>query len=436
MPRRHHPPAHLRYLKARLWNLARPGFWGTAIFLSVVGLVIKEYWTHPDFFTYWQKNQVAANKPANSSLSEEDRAIAADIDNLPILFKSGSDQENSPAAKTLDPTQNTQAKNSKGLSDTLNRKNPTSASESTPKANEKEGNSAPTQKLENPFVVQAENLLRFTNVQSGSKSPEVNGLTPSFSQQDSQNSFGLGTELANKTIFNQNIASQSALQTALNQSKQNQPNFNSTTLTPINPFEPSQLSTQNRRGQTLPSTGSSRDTMNPFNTETGSTQSGLSSGTAYTQPGITNFPQNFISGTGYPQPGLNNQLPQNPIPGTAYTQPGITNIPQTPSSIPNSSANILNQIRRNRLNNINSIQQLPSVAQPTSVVPPTSATSTNIAPYYTPQNQGSVTPNTPAILNNYGNSVLQQAPAPVPQYIYSSPRQIPGQYTGGGQINR
>jgi len=91
---------------------------------------------------------------------------------------------------------------------------------------------------------------------------------------------------------------------------------------------------------------------------------------------------------------------------------------------------------RNRLNITNSGQPLPSVAQPASVVSPnTSATPNNIAPYYTP-NQAGVTSNTPVIPNTYGNSGLQQSPGSVPQSIYSSPGQIPGQYTGGGQINR
>lgn len=87
MPQRHYPPAYLRYLKARLWNLARPSFWGTAIVLSVVGLVIKEYWTNPDFLAKSQTNPVASpQQPVDSSLSAEDKAIAADIDNLPVLY--------------------------------------------------------------------------------------------------------------------------------------------------------------------------------------------------------------------------------------------------------------------------------------------------------------------------------------------------------------
>jgi hypothetical protein len=488
MSRRHHPPAQLRYLKARLWNLARPGFWGTAIFLSVVGLVIKEYWTHPEFFTQWQRNQ-AANQSTNSYISQEDRSIAADIDNLPVLYNTDSDQKTS-LATTPDPKQETQAKNSKGLLEALNSKNPKSASDAQTQASVKENDSVPAQKLENPFVAQAENLLQLPKIQTGS-THQVNTLTPSFNQQ---NPFDLATQLAEKTRPNQNLTSQSALQTAIDQSKsQNQPNLNSTTSTQINPFKPSQLSPDNAGAQNLvPSTGSSRNTTNPLTTGTNTPQSGQIAGTnytqsgfqnipqnrisgtsypqqglnnlfpqnptsipGYTQPGVTNFPQNTISGTSYPQQGLNNLFPQNPIPVPGYPQQGITNqlqtpisrtsypqpqpglvgIPQTPSAVPNRSLMIYNRMMRDRLNNINSTQ-LPNVAQPTFLAPPTSTISPNIAPYSTPQNQGVVNYNTPLIPNNYGNSVLQQAPAPVLQNIDSNPRQIPGQSTGTGQINR
>ncbi|NMG09531.1 hypothetical protein DP117_22665 [Brasilonema sp. UFV-L1] len=102
-------------------------------------------------------------------------------------------------------------------------------------------------------------------------------------------------------------------------------------------------------------------------------------------------------------------------------------VPQTPSAVPNRSVTIFNEMMRNRLNNINSGQQLPSVTQPTSVGYPSSNTLTT--------NQNGVMYNTPVQPNNSGTSVLQPAPAPVPQYIYSSPSQIPGQSTGGG-INR
>ncbi|NMG21779.1 hypothetical protein [Brasilonema bromeliae] len=486
MSRHHHPPAYLRYLKARLWYLARPSFWGTAIFLSVVGLAIKEYWTHPDFFTQWQKNLVADNKPVNSSVLEEDKAMTPDINNLPpVPYNIGNNRAN-PAAKNLASKQNIQAKNSKTLLEALNSKSQTSTSDNKLKLNVKEGDSTPVIELENPFLAQAQNLLQFKNLPNGSNSLGVNALTPSLYQQNlAQNSFGLGTGLPNQTTSNQNGVSESALQTALNQVKSQQStNSNRITSTQKNPFEPSSLlSTENRNSQTLvPSTGFNTNTINPLNVGTGSTQSGAISGTSYIQPGTTpgttypqpSFnnlqPQNLSGGTSYIQPGTGNQL-QTSIPGTAYPQPSFNNlqpqnlsggtsyiqpptanqlqtsipgtaypqakpelvgIPQTPSAIPNRSAIILDQVIKNRLNNINTAQPLSTVTQPTSVPP---SSNTLNAPNYT-SNQGNVINNAPLTSNNDGSVGIQQAPAPVPQYIYPSSTQIPGQYTGGGQINR
>ncbi len=86
MSPQNHSPASVRYLKARLWNLARPSFWGTAIFLSVIGLLIRQYWINPNFFSTVRTENPANTEPLEFFLSEEDKAIAADIDNLPVLF--------------------------------------------------------------------------------------------------------------------------------------------------------------------------------------------------------------------------------------------------------------------------------------------------------------------------------------------------------------
>ncbi|WP_169220400.1 hypothetical protein, partial [Brasilonema sp. UFV-L1] len=294
---RHLPPAYLRYLKARLWILTRPSIWGTAIFLSVVGLVIKEYWTHPDFFTRWQTNQVA-DKPANSSVSEEDTGNAAVLDELSVPYNTDFNQANPPALKTRAPKQNTQATNSKSLLDALNSKSQSSTSDSKLKVTMKEGDSTPVIKLENPFLTQAENLLQLKNFQNGSNSQGVNALSTSLAQQNSgQNSFGLGTALGNQINSSQNNVSESALQTALNQ-----------------------LNNQNQR------TGLNKDTINSSNTlnvGTGSTQSGAISTTSNIQPGVTTQLQNLTPATSNPQAGINNLQPQNPIFGTSNIQPGV-----------------------------------------------------------------------------------------------------------------
>ena len=179
MQRRSYPPASLRYLKARLWNLSRPGFWVTAIFLSAIGLTIKEYWTHPDFLTKIQNKQVASNQPANS-LSKEDKAIAADIDNLPVLYNDAAQTSLPPTVIT--PKENTQPNNSKSLLDALNSTGQTSASEAKSNSSvDAHSSSAPN--LENPFLTKAETLLQVgtsgTNSQlSGSNSSTSSTVQP------------------------------------------------------------------------------------------------------------------------------------------------------------------------------------------------------------------------------------------------------------------
>ncbi|MFQ4141796.1 hypothetical protein [Chlorogloeopsis sp. ULAP02] len=218
MSHRRFNPAFLGNLKTKLWNLSQPSFWGTAIFLSVVGLVVKEYLTHPDHLSAGQKEQVESQKSTDSSLSVEDRAIAADIDNLPVLFYDFEHADITPTAST--PKKNTRTNENKGVSNDL--------SNATSNPGLKLANPAPVPKLENPFVVQAENLLQLKTFQSDRQFSIVNGVTTLPTQ------IGSGENSA----FSQNTAPLSALQTAINRSaSQNLPTGNNTSLTQMNSFE-------------------------------------------------------------------------------------------------------------------------------------------------------------------------------------------------------
>ncbi len=174
-------PPYLRNLQPKLWNLARPSFWGTAIFLSVVGFVIREYWTHPDFFRSQPKQE---QKSADSSLSSEDRAIAADIDNLPVLFY---DFEHTDKTSTANTFANKSSRiDNKGTLEELGNTNSNLGSNlAIPFVSV-----APEK---NPFVVQAENLLQMKNwsgdraidTSKSSPSSEINQsppLLPAFTQ--------------------------------------------------------------------------------------------------------------------------------------------------------------------------------------------------------------------------------------------------------------
>ncbi len=420
MSPRRYPPAYLRYLKARLWNLGRPAFWGTAIFLSVVGLVIREYWANPDFLSQWQNNnQVAAQKATDSSLSSEDRAIAADIDNLPVLI-SDSERAIFPARLGTNK-EKSQANKSKGLLDDLNSKQQQAVdnAKSNPVGIP---DSVPALKVTNPFVVQAENLLQAGTANSSSQLFGVNSSAASSEQPGvAATSSLLGTRSANQTNKSQNPAPISALQAALSELTSQKPSsLNGATSTQTNTI-----------GQTLPS----NSLPNQISPNTGLNTNGnapISPATGYTQPTVTNQPLNSYNnfsgtqplGTSYTQPTVTNQ-PQNsytnfsgtqPL-GTSYNQPTVTNQPQNPYG------------------NLNNVQPLPSVGTPTSAVSPgTYAAPTNIGPNSVQTlNQGIVQPSNQVGYGN-GNVNPSLAPTQSPQSNLAVPPLTPGQY-GGVKIN-
>ncbi|MHC5597151.1 MAG: hypothetical protein ACYTXC_14615 [Nostoc sp.] len=377
MPNRHYPPAYLRYLRARLLNLGRPAFWGTAIFLSLVGLATWEYWSNPDIFVYKQKKQVASQEPVDSSLSEENKAIAADIDNLPVLFNDFDQATLSLTANT--PNEKTEAKESKDLlQNVIDKQKSANDTKLNPGLGVK-GDTSP--EVRNPFVVQTENLLRTGTVDSSNQFLGLKTLNaPSQPTGQEQTSSSLGIGLTNQTNNNQNSLPISPLQSALNQStNQKLSSFNGT-ATQTNAF-----GRVSEPGTTLMSPINSLPSQNSL------PNAGLTTGTGYTSTG-TNLPQN-------PYNNLNNGqvLPSSGLTtGTGYTSTG-TNLPQNP------------------YNNLNNGQVLPNVAPLTP--PATSAAPSNIAPYSSQSpNQGVVTPTNPVGYGNYG---LQQ-PTQLPQSTYGN----------------
>jgi hypothetical protein len=384
MPHRHYPPAYLRYLRARLWNLGRPGFWVTAIFLSVVGLVTWEYWSNPDIFVYKQKNKVTSQTPADSSLSAENRAIAADIDNLPVLFNDFEQATLSLTANT--PKEKTEAKNSKSLlEDVINKQKSASDAKLNPTLGVN-GDTPPV--LKNPFVVQTENLLRTGTVDNNNQFLGIKTLTGASEPTDGeQTSSNLGIGFTNQTNKNQNSASISPLQAILNQStNQKLSGFNGTTATQTNA-----LGRASEPGTTL------MPPINSLSSQNSLPSAGLNTGTGYTSTG-RNLQQN-------PYSNLNNGqvLPNNGL----NTGAGYTNLQQNP------------------YNNLNNGQVVPNVAPGTLPVRPT-----NIAPYSSQiPGQSVVTPTNPMGYANYG---LQQ-PAQPPQSNYGNyglqqPTQSPQNY--------
>ncbi|MDZ7965365.1 MAG: hypothetical protein RM368_10370 [Nostoc sp. DedSLP03] len=392
MPHRHYPPAYLRYLKARLWNLGRPGFWGTAIFLSVVGLATWEYWSNPDIFAYKQKKPVVLQKSADSSLSEENKAIAADIDNLPALF---NDFEQGTSSTANAPEQQTEAKKSKGLlDDVINKQKSANNTKLNPGLGVN-GDTFPAAK--NPFVQQTDNLLRTGTVDSSNPFLGLKTFnTASEPTGADQTSSSLGVGLTNQTNKNQNSLSIDPLQAALNQStNQKLSSFSSNTATQTNAV--GQVSAP---GTTLIPPSNSLTSQNSL------PNTGLTTGTGNTSTG-TNLPQNPYN----TYTNLNN--------GQVVPNNGLstgTNLPQNPY---------------NTYTNLNNGQVVPNVA-PSNTVPYSSQSpSQSVVPPTNPVGYGNYGLQQPTQIpqTNYGNNVLQQ-PTQVPQSNYGNyglqqPTQIP-----------
>ncbi len=212
MPNRHYPPAYLRYFKARLLNLAKPSFWVTAIFLSVIGLVIREYWFNPNILTYNQNEEVTAVQSDNSDLSAEDRAIVADIDNLPALFED-LEQGNLPITATIPPV-TFQANNQDNSPKEVNKQQSANSAASSSELSTL--NITSPNPVKNPFVSEAENLLQSGTFNIGNQSLGISSLTAS-SQPTATGISGIGV---NQTDNSQNTDSMGFSQSPLNPSSQ------------------------------------------------------------------------------------------------------------------------------------------------------------------------------------------------------------------------
>lgn len=96
------PRPSFRFLKARLKPFTKPMFWGSATILTLVGIAIWQYWRHPEWIAtndIEQPSTIRNNtaddyegldinqSSSNRQLSQEDLAIAADIDNSELLLE-------------------------------------------------------------------------------------------------------------------------------------------------------------------------------------------------------------------------------------------------------------------------------------------------------------------------------------------------------------
>jgi hypothetical protein len=370
MPRSQYPSPYFRYLKARLWNLARPGFWGTAIFLSVVGLVIREHWSNPDFFTHGQKNQVTANNQKPSPLSNEDKAIAADIDNLPVLLNDA--RQMMPPIPGNITAQNI-ADSTKALDDLVNRSQ-ARVREAQPNVNTAVANGAASSNL-NPFLVQADSLLQMGTF----------GLSNNSTVTPSQASAS-GTGLTNQRNQNQNqtINVSNSLQTAINTAA---------------------IQATNQNQSPLNTTATNNTAANHTTTNNPATNNTAT---------VNNFTANNFSAQSLPSNNFNNQTiitPQSSVNTQAATALGSTGISSTQPTAINQPTNLYN--------NFNATQPLPSATStiPTPAIPVT-PNSIPVAP--------SVNYNAPAMA--IPNSVQVPQPSGQPSVVNTTSPGLPTNY--------
>jgi hypothetical protein len=305
MPERNYPPAYLRYLKPRLSNFLRPSFWGTGIFLVVIGLVIWQSWFNPEFLTQSEnketaKEVVTPKTTEETTISDEDKAIAADIDNIPSLLGDIPQATISVPIRTLQT--NTQANNSETfLEDIINKRN---ADANQAKSNPELAivNQLPAVNAKNPFVVQAENILQPNMGNKGSQFlgiNNINTLATSSETTDPQTGANLGIGLNNQN--HQNTVVVSPLEVAIQKSS---------STTPIN---------------SLGSNGGVRPIYAPHSLPS-------HSGIGYIQPTITNVQPTYYSNFNGVQTTPNVGIPTNRVYG----------VPNNPYSVQSPSQGVVN----------------------------------------------------------------------------------------------
>jgi hypothetical protein len=346
----------LRYLKARLLIFTRPSFLAALVFLSCLGFVVKEYWTNPDFLKFAQNQQAPSPISSNqSSLSDEDRAIAADIDNLSILDYD-KQKANIPITTNIIDNKKIKQQNEAQLNKILD------LAEKNQKTNQIEPNTdpqktnTPSTSQQNPFLKQAEDLLKF-KVDTGNINGNENNLSPfSSDTQTPQNSFNLGIDNSksanpesalqkaiNESDRNKQIQENSAKSNSTDRDPQNPSSLDSSTNQKIDPNQTDSLVNTNLFNQPLNNQsqpyGNFTNNQFPANNFNNYTQPGLNNQSQNPYGNFTNnqFPANNFNN--YTQPGLNSQS-QNPygnfnnnqLPANNYTQPGLNNQFQNPYS--------------------------------------------------------------------------------------------------------
>ncbi|MCL1468657.1 hypothetical protein [Argonema galeatum] len=375
------PPAPLRYFKARLRPLFWPMVWGTATIISLVGFSTWAYFTHPEWLVFSDDRENTS--PINTvepTVSDEDKAIGADIDTLSVLEKDLANSEPFQVAPA-------ETEKQQGLfDDFIKRKEAADAQKSS-------GQSSIT----NPFAIKSQDPLN----NSGTL-PSGNSITTPSSN--------LGAGTTANPAGSPNSAPLSPLQSALDRiDAGKQPTLQNPTTAPASPLQSAldRLNTGNTIATPAPT--------DKLGQNSGSNQTPTQSTSGI--PGQVTAPAQQYPGTaGYSSIPGQSYGSASPVPGTTGY-----NVPPTSSSNPPNSYTYLNQPQ--------AVPGVPPAAQ--------------VSPSLTPSNLGqspfqNATPGNgyanPGYNSNFGNPAAQPSQVQSPPN-FSVPRAIPGQNIGGGQIN-
>ncbi|GET35639.1 hypothetical protein [Microseira wollei] len=393
MPIRPQVPASVRYyLRAKLRPFTRPAFWGCLSVLSLIVLFIWEAWQHPESLF---KNPENETPIADTTLSKEESAVAADIDSLPVLMQELAQADVSIAALKL----NQQPQIQSFLDEFLKQQaaDAEKISDDAQKATQQP--TAPISAYD-PLGVE-------TQAPSDYSSPYIGGVSTMGNQAAPQNSSVSGSNLAGSTLPTPTATPVNPLQAALDRLGNNSPTNSVQTQTPIEtppaftnslgqPTQPNATAPGQVAQPSTPGSSALPGQVAQPGTPSSSALPGQVTGPASPYAGTTNY-SNMpvqVAQPGSPYPSYQgygvtpdtsnsgnyaNNLPQTvPVPGTPAVQPVVPQVvPITPEnySVPTyQNPAPVNGVPNTGLSSLSTSQLQPSQLQtsPFSVGRPTS----------------------------------------------------------------
>ena len=380
MSRLRNTSPRLRYLKARLSIFTSPSFLAGVIFLVAVGLVVKEYWANSEFLKFSQNeaslqedtSESVSASNSQSLLSDEDRAIAADIGNISVL---DYDREKSKLSlrKKVEDAEEINKQTKTKLTKLLDNSKKNQKEKEIKPSTDSVKTSNPPISQNNPFLNQAQSLLQF-NFGSNQQAENRDNLSPFSSSQPSQSSLNFGFSNTSPSSQNRSPLPDNALKAAIEKSATQAQDNSQTKASANNQNTLSQSSQADSKSTTNPSPNqrlrpnpnsplvdttilnqpANNQVQNPYNNYN---QFGTNS---QTQIPYSNFSTNQLPATNFNRSGSNNQIQTpysnfgtNQLPATNFIPPTINNQIQNPNN------NFNNQLPANNYNRANN-NQIPT----------------------------------------------------------------------------